>query len=140
MRVMRRLLHRVRRDERGIALVMALIIMLVLAGTTAAIVVPGQVNQRSSLNSADARQAFALAETALAYGEGAVYAAGQTGKSPVAGDHDIGTQPGGGTGTWSAVVGADGITWTIYGTGLVDGVTRQVHAQATDHEGRKQSR
>ena len=132
MLVMRHLVQRLRSDERGIALVMALIIMLVLAGTTAAIVVPGQVNQRSSLNSADARQAFALAQTALAYGEGAVYAAGQTGKSPVAGDHDIGTQPGGGTGTWSAVVGADGITWTIYGTGLVDGVTRQVHAQATD--------
>ena len=66
MRVMRRLLHRVRRDERGIALVMALIIMLVLAGTTAAIVVPGQVNQRSALTSADERQAFALAESALA--------------------------------------------------------------------------
>lgn len=132
MHVMRRLLHRLRDDERGIALVMALIVMVVLAGTTAALVIPGSVNQRNSLKSADARQAFALAETALAYGEGAVYAAGQTGKSPAYGDHDIGAQPGGGTGTWSAAVGADGITWTILGTGVVDGVTRKVHAQATD--------
>jgi hypothetical protein len=129
---MRHLMRRLRHEESGIALVMALIIMLVLAGTTAAIVVPGQVNQRSALTSADERQAFALAESALAYGEGAVYAAGQTGKSPVVGDHDIGTQPGGGDGYWSAVVGADGITWTITGTGTVNAVTRRVHAQATD--------
>jgi Tfp pilus assembly protein PilX len=126
------LLHRLRRDEHGVALVMALIIMAVLAGTTAALVIPGAVNQRSSLKSADARQAFALAETALAYGEGAVYAAGQTGKSPATGTHTIPSQAGGGTGTWYATVGADGITWTIYGTGSVDAVTRTVHAQATD--------
>ena len=127
-----RLLHRLRRDERGVALVLALMVMAILAGTTAALVLPGSVNQRNSLKSADARQAFALAQTALAYGEGAVYAAGQTGKSPTTGTHTITAQPGGGTGTWSASVAADGITWTIYGTGLVDGVSRQVHAQATD--------
>ena len=127
-----RVLRRLGRDERGVALVMALIIMAALAGTTAALVIPGAVNQRSSLKSADARQAFALAETALAYGEGAVYAAGQTGKSPTTGTHTIPSQGTGGTGTWSASVGADGITWTIYGTGVVDGVTRVVHAQATD--------
>lgn len=129
---MRRLL----RDESGIALVMALILMAALAGTTAALVIPGAVNQRSALTSADERQAFALAEAALAYGEGAVYAAGQTGKSPTSGSHDIGTQPGGGSGSWSATVGPDGITWTIYGTGTVDGITRQVHAQATDPSSR----
>jgi len=128
----RRILHRLIRDEAGVALVLALMVMAVLAGTTAALLLPGSVNQRNSLKSADGRQAFALAETALAYGEGAVYAAGQTGKSPTTGTHTIPTQPGGGTGTWSATVAPDGITWTIYGDGVVDGITREVHAQATD--------
>ncbi len=127
-----RVLRRLGRDERGVALVMALIIMAALAGTTAALVIPGAVNQRSSLKSADARQAFALAETALAYGAGAVYATGQGGHAPAAGTQTIPAQPGGGVGTWSASVGADGITWTIYGTGVVDGVSRTVHEQATD--------
>ena len=72
---MHRILQRIVGEERGVALVMALIIMAALAGTTAALVLPGAVNQRNSLKSADARQAFALAETSLAYGEGAVYAA-----------------------------------------------------------------
>ena len=125
-------LRRLSRDERGVALVMALIIMAALAGTTAALVIPGAINQRSSLKSADARQAFALAETALSYGAGAVYAAGQNGHAPATGTQTIPTQSGGGVGTWSASVGADGITWTIYGTGVVDGVTRTVHEQATD--------
>jgi Tfp pilus assembly protein PilX len=129
---MRRLLQRLRQDERGVALVMALMIMAVLAGTTAALVIPGTLNQRNSLKSADARQAFALAETALAYGEGAVYAAGTTGKSPTTDTHTIPTQAGGGTGTWYARVAGDGITWTIYATGNVHGTSRQVHAQATD--------
>ncbi|HEY2072103.1 MAG TPA: hypothetical protein VGG88_00870 [Gaiellaceae bacterium] len=126
------MIRRLVRDEGGVALVMALIIMAALAGTTAALVLPGAVNQRNSLKSADARQAFALAETALAYGEGAVYAAGQTGKSPSSGIHSLAAQAGGGTGSWYATVAADGITWTVYATGIVDGVHRQVHAQATD--------
>jgi hypothetical protein len=126
------LLQRFARDERGVALVMALIVMAALAGTTAALVIPGAVNQRNSLKSADARQAFALAETALAYGEGAVYQAGTTGKSPTVGQHPLDAQPGGGSGYWYATVGVDGITWTVYGDGTVDGVSREVHAQATD--------
>jgi Tfp pilus assembly protein PilX len=133
---MRRLLQRVVQDERGVALVMALIIMAALAGTTAALVIPGAVNQRNSLKSGDARQAFALAEAALAYGEGSVYGAGTTFKSPITGTatspNVIPTQAGGGTGTWYATVAPDGITWTIYGDGTVDGVKREVHAQATD--------
>jgi len=66
--VTRRILQRLIRDEAGVALVLALMVMAVLAGTTAALLLPGTVNQRNSLKSADARQAFALAETALAYG------------------------------------------------------------------------
>jgi len=129
---MRRVLRRLYSDESGIALVMALMLMLILGGTTAALVIPGAVNQRNSMKSGDAKAAFALAETSLAYGEGSVYAAGQTGKSPTVGTHNTPTQPGGGAGTWWATVGADGITWTVYGSGTVDGITRQVQAQATD--------
>jgi Tfp pilus assembly protein PilX len=128
---MRRLLQRIAGEERGVALVMALIIMAALAGTTAALVLPGAVNQRNSLKSADARQAFALAETALAYGEGAVY--GSVGVIPTT-VQTIAAQPGGGTGTWQASQINDGCncTWSIAATGVVDGVTRKVSVIATD--------
>ncbi|MFI5038622.1 MAG: hypothetical protein ACHQCG_01660 [Solirubrobacterales bacterium] len=128
---MRRLLQRVAGEERGVALVMALIVMAALAGTTAALVLPGAVNQRSSLKSADARQAFALAETSLAYGEGAVYAA--VGVIPTT-VQTIADQPGGGTGTWQATMVNDGCncTWSITATGTVDSVHRTITAIATD--------
>lgn len=130
---MRRALHRLAGEERGVALVLALITMAILAGTTAALVLPGAVDQRNSYNSANARQAFALAQAALAYGEGAVYAAGESGTSPPIGvTQTIPAQPGGGTGTWSANVAGDGYTWTVYATGTVQGVSRSVHAVATD--------
>ncbi|HEY2776350.1 MAG TPA: hypothetical protein VGI77_00470, partial [Gaiellaceae bacterium] len=128
---MRRVLQRLAGEERGVALVLALIIMAALAGTTAALVLPGAVNQRSSLKSADARQAFALAETSLAYGEGAVYAA--AGVIPTT-PQTIVSQPGGGTGTWQAAEVNDGCncTWSITATGTVDGVDRTITAVATD--------
>jgi Tfp pilus assembly protein PilX len=131
MLVMRRLLQRLAGEERGVALVLALIIMAALAGTTAALVLPGAVNQRNSLKSADARQAFALAETSLAYGEGAVYAA--AGVIPTT-PQTIVSQPGGGTGTWQAAEVNDGCncTWSITATGTVDGVDRTITAVATD--------
>jgi len=128
----RRVLQRLACDETGVALVIALMLMLILAGTTAALVVPGAVNQRNSLKGSDAKQAFALAETAVAYGEGAVYSAGQNGHTPPSGSQPLPAQPGGGTGSWSASVGADGYTWTITATGTVDGITRKITVVAAD--------
>jgi Tfp pilus assembly protein PilX len=110
---------------------MALMIMLVLGATTAALVLQGTSNQRNALQSAGARQAFALAEAALAYGEGAVYAAGQSGRTPPTTAQTIPSQSGGGVGTWTASVAADGTTWTITATGTVDGVSRTITAVAT---------
>ena len=120
--MIRRLPQRIAADDRGVALVMALMLMLILGGTTAALVLPGAVNQRNSLKSADAKQAFALAETALAYGVGAAYAAGSSG--PVTTLQTIPSQSGGGTGTWLATT--DGTEWLITSTGTVDGITRSV--------------
>jgi Tfp pilus assembly protein PilX len=119
---MRRVLRRLCSDETGVALVMALMLMLILGGTTAALVLPGAVNQRNSLKSSDAKQAFALAETALAYGIGASYAAGTAG--PATTLQTIAAQSGGGTGTWLAT--KVNTSWLITATGTVDGITRQV--------------
>jgi hypothetical protein len=118
----RRLLARIGSDEAGVALVIALMLMLILGGTTAALILPGAVNQRNSLKSADAKQAFALAETALAYGIGAAYVAGTSG--PVTTLQTIPSQSGGGTGTWQA--SKLGTEWLITATGTVDGITRVV--------------
>jgi Tfp pilus assembly protein PilX len=133
-----RLIRRLKDDERGIALVLALLVMAILAGTTAAIILPGAVNQRNSLKEGDARQAFALAETALAYGEGAVYNSGLTnGSATVAAPPStwttIPSQPGGGTAKWlaSAISGGCGCTWTVQATATIDGITRQVQALMT---------
>ena len=135
MRVIRRIVD----DERGVALVMALVIMAILAGTTVAVILPGAVNQRSALKSADARQAFALAQTALAYGEGAVYNAGQVvnGKTITISPGTwttIPTQAGGGTAKWeaTAITGACSCTWSITAAATVDSITRQISVIATD--------
>ena len=123
---MRRLLQRVAGDDRGVALVMALMLMLILAGTTAALVIPGAVNQRNSLKSADAKQAFALAETAMAYGQGAVFAGdvalpGTTTPQPV-------SAPGGGTANWSATFlgGSCNCMWSLTSVGQADGISRSI--------------
>ena len=47
------------------------------------------MDQRNSLKGSDAKQAFALAETAVAYGEGAVYSAGQNGHTPPSGSQPL---------------------------------------------------
>lgn len=119
---MRRILRRLCSDETGVALVIARMLMLILGGTTAALILPGAVNQRNSLKSADAKQAFALAETALAYGLGAAYTAGSSG--PPTTLQTIPSQSGGGTGTWQAT--QVNTTWSITGTGTVDGITRSI--------------
>ncbi|MDE3025323.1 MAG: hypothetical protein KGI93_07105, partial [Acidobacteriota bacterium] len=121
---------RLLRNERGQALPMALAIMTIFGILTAAITINGAANDRSSLKSADARQAFELAQSALAYGEGAVYAATT---APPTSLQTIPAQSGGGTGTYqiNPISGSCSCTWFITATGTVDGVSRTITAIAT---------
>lgn len=121
---------RLARDEEGIALILALAVMLVLSLTSAALLFSGTTNQRSALVSANQEQAFSLAQTALAYAEGAVYSAAANHTQPPIGSQTLPGQPGGGTATYVTSVGTDGVTWTMTGTGTVGGSTRVVTAQA----------
>ncbi|MGH2971614.1 MAG: hypothetical protein ACRDLE_05710 [Gaiellaceae bacterium] len=119
------------RDERGQALPLALALMTLLGILTAAITINGAANQRSSLKSADQRQAFALAQSAIAYGEGQVY--GASGSAPPSGWQPLPAQPGGGTGQWQAteIEGDCNCTWSINGQGTVDGMSRTINVIAT---------
>ena len=135
---MRRLLQRLVHDEDGVALIMALAIMMVLAVTTTGLLVAGSANQRESLVSDNARVAFGIAQEGLAYAEGMVYgaAASHNAAGVATGWQTLTNLPDGSTctttvcGQYSASVGGDGVTWTMYGTGTYHGVTRTVHAQA----------
>jgi Tfp pilus assembly protein PilX len=127
--VIRRLLHRLARDESGVALVMALSIMMVMAVTTAGILIAGTANQREAYVSDNARQAFAIAQEGLADAEGMVYNAAANHTTPPSGSQTITDLPVG-SGTFYASVGGDNVTWTMTGTGTVNGVTRVVSAQA----------
>jgi len=126
----RRLLVRLRHDEEGVALVLALTVMSVLALTTSALLLDAVVNQRGSYSSTQDKQAFNLAQAALAYAEGQVYSAPKTHVAPPTGRQTLPHQPGGGAATFRMSVASDGATWTMSGTGTVDGVTKTVSAQA----------
>lgn len=127
--MVRRLVH----DEQGVALVLALMTMLTLSILTGAAAVIVSINQRESLHSSDARHAFAIAESCLAYAEGNVYgvaAARATNSSATVTQSQTPCNVDSGTGYyWSSVAG-DGVTWTMWGQGTYDGTTRTVHAQA----------
>jgi Tfp pilus assembly protein PilX len=122
--MIRRLAH----EESGVALVLALLTMLVLASLTTAVSLEVTVNHRNAGRSAEANKAFALAELGLAYAEGKVYSAASTHVSPTVPSTSF-TQDGG-TVNYFATVAADGITWTMTGSGTYDGITKTVTAQA----------
>lgn len=132
MLVIRRLLRRLVREERGVALVMALAVMMVMSVTTAGILIAGTANQRESLVSDNARQAFAIAQEGLAYAEGCIYSAAANNDSTpgCTSSQSLTNLPSGATGTYFASVAGDGVTWTMTGTGTVNGVSRTVKAQA----------
>ncbi|HET7648174.1 MAG TPA: hypothetical protein VFK17_06355 [Gaiellaceae bacterium] len=130
MPVMRRLLARLRGEESGVVLVLALMAMSVLAITTAALLLNGAVNQQTSLGSTHARQAFAAAQEALAYDEGMVYNAGVTGVAPPTDVQSLPARPDGSTGTYYASPGTDNV-WHLVATGTSGGVSRTVTADAT---------
>ncbi len=121
------------RDEQGIALVLALMTMLTLSILTGAAAIIVSVNQRESLNSADARRAFGVAEACLASAEGNVFGAAadrprNPNAQPATGQTACNVD--GGTGFYWSQVAGDGVTWTMWGQGTYNGVTRTVHAQS----------
>jgi len=125
----RRLLH----GEDGVALVLALMTMLALSILTGAAAVVVSINQHESLHSADARRAFGIAESCLAYAEGNVYGAAadrpnNPDAAPLQGQQACDGD--GGTGLFWADINGDGVTWTMWGQGTYGATTRTVHAQA----------
>ena len=117
---------------------MALIALLVLSMTTAAIITASAVNHRSAANSANSRKAFALAEQGLAYAEGRLYTAPLTAESVLVPGTTVTPSDGDGQITYSGTIctsasspPCDPKVWTLYGTGSVGGVTRTVSAQVT---------
>lgn len=125
-----RFVHRLLREEDGVALVMALAIMSVLAIATTGIITAGTANQRTTYVSNQERQAFGIAQEGLAYAEGCVYSAAANHTTPACtSSTSIPNEPVG-SGTYYASVAGDGVTWTMYGSGTVGGVTRNVSAEA----------
>lgn len=119
-------------EESGIALPLALALMAILAFMTAALTLNGAVNQRGSLNSADARAAFALATKAMAYGQGAVFAAASDGGTPPSTAQPV-DAPSGSSASWTATEVNDGCncTWSLTSVGTVNGVSRTITEIAT---------
>lgn len=117
-------------DERGIALVLAIVTMLVLGSLTSALLFSVAVNHQSAYHSANSERAFGLAEQGIAYAEGRLYAA------PVSGLTDPSTLPGAtapfdsGEGwTYSGSYDSGTRTWTLTGKGAYNGVGRSVVVQ-----------
>jgi hypothetical protein len=121
------MVRNLRREESGVALVIAILTMMVLGSFSAAVVLAVTVNHRSAHRSSQAAQAFALAETGLAYAEGRLYSAATSGEAPLVPQTTF--QQDEGTVTYSGTL--SGNTWTLTGTGTVDGISRSVSAQAT---------
>ena len=80
--MIRRLAQRFIREQDGIALVMAIAAMCVLAIATTGVIVAGTANEETAWASTQGRSAFAAAQLALAYGEGLVYADVANGTDP----------------------------------------------------------
>jgi len=120
--------RRVVQDEQGVALVLALMAMVVLSILTAGLLTVVAVNHRTTLRSTEARKAFGIAETGLAYAEGNVYGAAAAHSAPATGQTSFNQD--GGAGLYWATVSGDGHTWTMHGQGTYGGVTREVSAQA----------
>jgi len=121
-------------DERGIALVLAVVTMLVLSSLTASVLFSVTVNSRSAYRTSESGKAFGLAEQGIAYAEGRLYTAATPEwvvvpftcvPSPPAGTPcAVGTSPV----TYTGVL--TGGIWTLTATGTFDGITRTVKVQA----------
>jgi len=102
--------------------------MAVLASLTTAVTISVTVNHRNAGQSANADKAFSLAQLGLAYAEGKVYSAASTHTSAAISPTSFSQD--GGTATYETSVAADGITWTMIGTGAYRGTTRIIKATA----------
>jgi Tfp pilus assembly protein PilX len=123
--MIRQLMRRVVREQDGLTLVLALAAMCVLAIATTGVIVAGTANENTAWVSTKARSAFAVAQQALAYGEGMVYGDAAAGIEPPSTAQNLPTLPNGATGTYTAST-SDDITWQIVATGTIGGVTRTV--------------
>jgi hypothetical protein len=130
MRMIRRLTRRFLREEDGIALVIAIASMAILAITTTGVIVAGTANEDTAWVSMKGRSAFAVAQQALAYGEGMVYGDIAARVQPPTATQNLPTQPNGATGTFTSST-FDGVSWHIVATGTIGGVTRTVFADVT---------
>jgi hypothetical protein len=129
--MMRRLFDRFVREEDGITLVLAIATTAILAITTAGIITAATANEDTAYASTSGRSAFALAEEALAYGEGMIYSNVSNNVSVTTGTwFPLPTQPNGGSGRYQATV-VNSTTWHISATGTIGGVTRAVGADVT---------
>lgn len=118
-------------QEDGLALPLTLMVLVILSLTVAALLSASAVNQRTSLVSAQGKEAFALAQQGLSDAEGVLYGANSQS------DDDCGStcvpaatiSTSTGTIVYSGSL-ANGV-WTLTGTGTVGPVSRTVTAQAT---------
>jgi hypothetical protein len=127
-----RLFRRFVSEQDGIALVIALATMTILAITTTGVIVAGSSNEDTAWVSTKGRAAFAVAQQSLAYGEGMVY--GDLNQAPSVTPpttvQNLPTQANGATGTYVSST-ADNIVWHVVGTGTYLGTTRTVSADIT---------
>jgi hypothetical protein len=123
--MIRELMRRLVREQDGMTLVLAIAATSVLAITTTGVIVAGTANENTAYVSTKGRAAFAVAQQALAYGEGMVYGDVAGGIEPPLTTQNLPTQPNGATGTYTAST-SDDVTWQIVATGTIGGVTRTV--------------
>ena len=128
--MIRRLIQRFVREQDGVALVLAIAAVSVLAIATTGVIMAGTANEETAYASTQGRSAFAVAQAALSYGEGTVYGDVTSG-TDVPDSGSLPTQPSGASGSWVATT-ADDVTWQVVATGSVaGGVTRTVSAYVT---------
>lgn len=136
MLVIRRLIERFVREEDGITLVISIATMSILAITTAGVIVAGTANEGTAYTSLKQRTAFAVAQQALAYGDGMVYGDVEASPSvtPPTATQNLPSQPSLNgltvSGTYTAST-TDNQTWHVVATGTVGTVTRTVSNNVT---------
>jgi Tfp pilus assembly protein PilX len=122
-----RIVQRLVREEKGVALVMALAMMAVLSIMTAGVLLAGTANESTSYVSDQQREAFEIAQQGLAYAEGMLdYNTAHGVAVSVGTAYAQPTQPVG-SGTY-AVQQSSGNTYLV-GTGTVGPFTRTVKDQ-----------
>ena len=112
-------------DESGIALVLALMVMLVLSILTGSVLMATAVNHRNAYHSYESDKAFSLAEEGIAFAEGRLYTATNTDQVNNVNEQIF--QDGGSisyTGNLASNV------WTLSATGTYNGVSRTVTVHA----------